>query len=153
MLGHLGDTRGLIISLNAWGFPMFSPYTHSWPMTHQPLYPHSKPLLHYLNREASCRKVGGWIIGFSWFIFLLSFYIWRMHDLHLTSLVKCCTCHAFFKPDLWKEADHFYLDSQDLGVGQRLCMIEHRRIQRLASVHWWTQWGDFSKRTAVCSAQ
>lgn len=35
-VGHLGEARGLIISLNASGFPMFSPYTHCWPMTHQP---------------------------------------------------------------------------------------------------------------------
>lgn len=58
-VGRLGDARGLIKSLTASGFPMFSPYTHRWPMTHQPLYPHSKPLLHYLNSEASCWKVGG----------------------------------------------------------------------------------------------
>lgn len=67
-VGHLGDAQGLIISLNASGFPMFSPYTHRWPMTHQPLSPHSKPLLHYLNREASCRKVGGQTPGPASFI-------------------------------------------------------------------------------------
>lgn len=46
------------MSLNAWGFLLFSPYTHHWPMTHQPLDLHSKPLFHYLNHEASFLE--GW---------------------------------------------------------------------------------------------
>lgn len=153
MLGRLRDTGGLIISQNAWGFPMFSPYTHSWPMTHQPLYPHSKPLLHYLNREASCRKVGGRIVGFSWFIYPLTSYKWRMHDLHLASLVKYCTCYAFFQRDLWKEADHFHLYLADCGVGQVLSMTEHRHIQRLTSVHRGTEWNGFSNRPGMYSAK
>lgn len=81
-VGHLGDAQGLIISLNASGFPMFSPYTHCWPMTHQPVYPHSKPLLHYLNRQASCWKVGGQTPGSSSFIISPSSHKRRTHNLN-----------------------------------------------------------------------
>lgn len=99
-VGHLGDAQGLIISLNASGFPMFSPYTHCWPMTHQPLYPHSKPLLHYLNREASCRKVGGQTPGSISFIISPSSYKWRTHDLEHIHLSGYCTYYAFFQHEV-----------------------------------------------------
>lgn len=58
MLGTWENAQSLIMSLNAWGFLLFSPYTHHWPMTHQPLHLHSKPLFHYLNHEASFLE--GW---------------------------------------------------------------------------------------------
>lgn len=58
MLGTWENAQSLIMSLNAWGFLLFSPYTHHWPMTHQPLDLHSKPLLHYLNHQASFLE--GW---------------------------------------------------------------------------------------------
>lgn len=61
---------------------MFSPYTHYWPMTHQPVYPHSKPLLHYLNRQASCWKVGGQTPGSSSFIISPYSHKRRTHDLN-----------------------------------------------------------------------
>lgn len=112
-VGHLGDAQGLIISLNASGFPMFSPYTHGWPMTHQPLYLHSKPLLHYLNLEASFWKVGGQTSCASSFIISPSSYKWRTHDLDHVHLSKYCTCYAFFHHDIQKETVHIYLDSPD----------------------------------------
>lgn len=112
-VGHLGDAQGLIISLNASGFPMFSPYTHGWPMTHQPLYLHSKPLLHYLNLEASFWKVGGQTSCASSFIISPSSYKWRTHDLDHVHLSKYCTCYAFFHRDIQKETVHIYLDSPD----------------------------------------
>lgn len=110
-VGHSGDAQGLIISLNASGFPMFSPYTHSWPMTHQPLSPHSKPLLHYLNREASCWKVGGQTPGSSSFIISPSSCKWRTHDLNRVHLSKRRTYYEFFRHDAQEETGHFYLCS------------------------------------------
>lgn len=108
--GNLGDEQGLIISLNASGFPMFSPYTHCWPMTHQALYLHSKPLLHYLNLEASFWKVGGQTPGSTSFVISPSSYKWRTHDWGLVTLVKYHTCSAFFH-DVQKGMLHIYLDS------------------------------------------
>lgn len=58
MLGPWENAQSLIMSLNASGFLLFSPYTHHWPMTHQPLDLHSKPLFHYPNHEASFLE--GW---------------------------------------------------------------------------------------------
>lgn len=93
-VGHLGDAQGLIISLNASGFPMFSPYTHCWPMTHQPLYLHSKPLLHYLNPEASFCKAGGW--GGGGQLHHLSFHPLLLNDVHMTWTISIFqnTAHA-----------------------------------------------------------
>lgn len=101
MLGHLGDARGLIISLNARGFPMFLPYTHRWPMTHQSLHPRSKPWLHYLNREASCLKVGGCIFGWSWVIFLPLF----INETCRVYVFGENTAHSIYYISLQKEAD------------------------------------------------
>lgn len=146
--GHLGDAQGLIISLNASGFPMFSPYTHCWPMTHQPLYPHSKPLLHYLNREASCWEVGGQTPGSSSFIISPSSYKWRIHDLDHVHLAKCCTHFAFFQ-HVQKEPVDFYLDSADWLWCWRPCVTEHRAVEGLTSLHWESQWSDFCQRAGM----
>lgn len=143
MLGHLGDARGLIISPNAWGFPLSSPYTHRWPMTHQPLHPHSKPLLHYLNREASCRKVGGRTFGFSSFIISSSSCKWHIHSLDHVSMGKCWTCCSFLQHDIWKGQGHFYLDLPDWGVCRHVCVTKRRHFQRLTSLRWGSQWSDF----------
>lgn len=112
-IGSSGDARGLIKSLNASGFPMFSPYTHRWPMTHQPLYSHSKPLLHYLNREASCWKVGGQLTlslqtpNSSSFIISPSSYKWGIHHLGHAHFTKHCAYCGFFQHDAQKNQSTF----------------------------------------------
>lgn len=148
-VGHLGDAQGLIISLNASGFPMFSPYTHCWPMTHQPLYPHSKPLLHYLNREASCWKVGGQTPGSSSFIISPSAYKWRVHDLDHVCLAKYSTYYTFLQHDVQKEPVRFYLDSP-VWLWCWLTSLHDRTQDCLETdVTLWRQWSNFGQRTGM----
>lgn len=109
-VGHLGAARGLIISLNASGFPMFSPYAHCWPMTHQPLHLILSLYCITLIVKHHVGGLGGSSLSPSKpqplvvYHFLPSSYKWRKHAFEGVYLRKFCTYYEFFLLDS-KEPD------------------------------------------------
>lgn len=153
------------MSLNAWGFLLFSPYTHHWPMTHQPLHLHSKPLFHYLNHEASFLE--GWRANLR----RLTVYHcgpssckWRTQDSEHVHSSEYCTCCAFFLAgcaqrscrEAPRRAGLQYLPASVARWNPELCAnlrhvlsrdIYQRRavspFNNLSSVVWFHSWAHF----------